>query len=120
MQTLSSPFPENVPQDLQKHTTNLHFLSSSVARMPEPMHHERIMNPRLFSASSTSLSIQNVVFLCSIPGGHFMHPSTPLVEELENVPRGHGNNVATSQFLSGILLNPVAKRAEVKCVFIWG
>ena len=49
-----------------------------------------------------------------------MHPSTPLVEELENVPRGHGNNVATSQFLSGILLNPVAKRAEVKCVFIWG
>lgn len=49
-----------------------------------------------------------------------MHPSAPLVEELENVPRGHGNNVATSQLLSAILLNPVAKRAEIRCVFIWG
>lgn len=49
-----------------------------------------------------------------------MHPSTPLVDELENVPRGHGNNVATSQLLSCILLNPVAKRAEVRSVFTWG
>lgn len=43
-----------------------------------------------------------------------MHPSTPLAEELENVPRGHGNNVATPWLLSGILLNPEAKRAEIR------
>lgn len=50
-----------------------------------------------------------------------MHPSTPLVEELENVPKEHGKNVAaTSQFSSCIILNPVAKRAEVRCAFIWG
>ena len=45
----------------------------------------------------------------SIPGGHFMHPLAPLVEELENVPRGHGNNVATTGLLSAILLNPDAR-----------
>lgn len=29
----------------------------------------------------------------SIPGGHVMHPSVPLEEKLENVPRGHGSNL---------------------------
>ncbi len=48
----------------------------------------------------------------SIPGGQFVHPFFPLVEKLENVPRGHGNKIATSVLLSGILLNPEAKREE--------
>ncbi len=43
-----------------------------------------------------------------------MHPSSPLMEELENVPRGHGNNVTTRQLLSSILLNPEAKRAAIR------
>ena len=41
-----------------------------------------------------------------------MQPSVPLAEELENVPRGHGNNVAIVWLLSRLLLNPEAKRAE--------
>ena len=47
----------------------------------------------------------------SIPGGQFVHPSAPLVEESENVPRGHGNIVATLELSPGIRLNPVATRA---------
>lgn len=43
-----------------------------------------------------------------------MHPSVPLVKLLENVPTGHGINVATPGLLSFILLNPEAKRAEVR------
>ena len=51
----------------------------------------------------------------TIPGGQFVHPSAPLVEELENVPRGHGNNVAVDGSLSpGIRLNPEANRASNK------
>lgn len=108
-----------IRQDLQKHTTNLHFLSSSVSLM-DP----RVMSPPMFSSlvrrrRRTKFNTKCNIFY-SIPGGHFMHPSTPLVDELENVPRGHGNNVATSQLLSCILLNPVAKRAEVRSVFTWG
>lgn len=49
----------------------------------------------------------------NIPGGHFVHPSAPLVEELENVPSGHGNNTATNWLLRGINLNPVDLRAEI-------
>ena len=30
----------------------------------------------------------------SLPAGHFVHPSAPLVKVLENVPRGHGNSTA--------------------------
>jgi len=84
----------------------------------------RIMSPPMFSALVRRRRRSKFNTKCSmfysIPGGHFMHPSTPLVDELENVPRGHGNNVATSQLLSCILLNPVAKRAEVRSVFTWG
>jgi hypothetical protein len=29
------------------------------------------------------------------PAGHSLHSLAPLAEELENVPRGHGSNVAT-------------------------
>ena len=43
-----------------------------------------------------------------------MHPSVPLVKVLEKVPREHGSNVATPSLLSSILLNPEAKRAEVR------
>jgi len=41
-----------------------------------------------------------------LPGGHFRHPSTPLVETFVNVPSGHGVNVLL------FLLNPEAKRAD--------
>ena len=42
-----------------------------------------------------------------------MHPSVPFVKVLENVPRGHGNNIAIYGLLPSILVKPEAKRAEV-------
>jgi len=41
-----------------------------------------------------------------LPGGHFRHPSAPLVETFVNVPSGHGVNALS------FWLNPEAKRAE--------
>ena len=43
-----------------------------------------------------------------------MHSSAPLSEELENVPRGHGNKVVRYGSLLGIDLKPDAKRAEIR------
>lgn len=51
--------------------------------------------------------------MSSIPGEHFVHPSAPLADELEKVPRGHGKSVAASGVLPGVFLNPEAKRAEI-------
>ena len=42
-----------------------------------------------------------------------MHPSVPLVKVSENVPRGHGSNIAIYGLLPSILVKPEAKRAEV-------
>lgn len=42
-----------------------------------------------------------------------MHLSAPLSEELENVPRGHGNKVVRYGSLLGIVLKPESKRAEI-------
>lgn len=50
-----------------------------------------------------------------IPGGHCIHPSFPLEEELENVPLGHGRNVRWP-----VCLNPEATRAEITSVFSLG
>lgn len=47
-----------------------------------------------------------------------MHPSAPSVVELENVPNGQGNNVATFGLLSDIFLSPEAKRAEISSAFL--
>ena len=60
---------------------------------------------------------------CNIPGGQFVHPSAPLVEELENVPKGHGSITATVSSLRGVNLNPVdlrpAIRAKLKEFVSW-
>lgn len=42
-----------------------------------------------------------------------MHSSVPLVKTLENVPRGHGNNIVSLEKTS-ILLNPEANREEMR------
>lgn len=48
-----------------------------------------------------------------MPGGHFIHPSCPLEEELTKVPKGHGKNTQTlNSPPSSIRLNPDANRAE--------
>ena len=51
--------------------------------------------------------------LRDIPGGHVLHSSAPLAEELEKVPRGHGNKVTKCRTLLGIDLNPESKKAEI-------
>ena len=45
-----------------------------------------------------------------LPGGHFRHPSTPLVETFVNVPSGHGVNSLL------FCLNPEAKRADTYAI----
>lgn len=52
--------------------------------------------------------------LYNIPGGHSVHPSSPLADKLENVPTGHGNNKANLSLSLGIRRNPEAIRAETR------
>ena len=54
------------------------------------------------------------MFIFELPGGHCIHPSTPLEDEFEYVPGEHGRSFMLEEWLKGTCLNPAPKMLYLK------